>query len=99
MSEAKTKNDILTLEPTKEAFLLGNRAMKNFVDGNDDEKRIIASKILWNLSMKDGNIAQVSYRSPYDIMAKAPKTGDIKTLLRARDSNPNKHLQRVPSYH
>ena len=37
--------------------------------------------ILWNLSMKDGNIAQVSYRSPYDIMAKEPKTGEIKTLL------------------
>ena len=87
MSEAKTKNDILTLEPTREAFLLGNRAMKNFVDGNDDEKRTIASKILWNLSMKDGNIAQVSYRSPYDIMAKAPKTGDINTLLADKDWN------------
>ncbi len=99
MSEAKTKNDILALEPTKEAFLLGNRAMKSFVDGNDDEKRIIASKILWNLSMKDGNIAQVSYRSPYDIMAKAPKTGDIKTLLRDLDSNQDNKLQRLVSYH
>ena len=72
--------------------------MKNFVDGNDDEKRIIASKILWNLSMKDGNIAQVSYRSPYDIMAKAPKTGDISTLLRGLESNQDSRFQRPFAY-
>ncbi len=85
ISDAKSKSGILTLEPTREAFLLGNRAMKDFVDGNDDEKRTIASKILWNLSMRDGAMAQVSYRSPYDIMANAPKTGDIKTLLAVWD--------------
>ena len=99
MNEAKTKNGILTLEPTKEAFLLGSRAMKNFVDGNSDEKRTITSKVLWNLSMSNGNIAQVSYRSPYDIMAKAPKTGDISLLLPDLDSNQDTQLQRLRSYH
>jgi hypothetical protein len=48
--------------------------------------------------MKDGNIAQVSYRSPYDIMAKAPKTGDINTLLGGKESDLHKQLQRLLSY-
>jgi len=47
-----------------------------------DEKRNIISELLWNLSVKDRKIAQVSYRSPYDILAKAPKNGDIFTLCR-----------------
>ena len=52
----------------------------HYLKAPDTEKRNIVSELLWNLSVKDRKIAQVSYRNPYDILAKAPKNGDIFTL-------------------
>lgn len=67
----------------------GSRAVADYLKAPDTEKRNIVSELLWNLSVKDRKIAQVSYRSPYDILAKAPKNGDIFTLCPGWESNPH----------
>ena len=87
------------LEPTKKVFLEASRAAKEFMDGNDLKKRNILENLCWNLSVKDKNIQTVSLKSPFDIMLKAPKNGDISTLLRDLDSNQDNILQRDVSYH
>jgi site-specific DNA recombinase len=98
-TKANGMRGVLTLEPVKEIFLRASRAKKEFLAKDDFGKREIVSKILWNLSMKNQSVAKVSFKSPYDILAKAPKTGDIKTLLRDLDSNQDDSFQRAASYH
>ena len=99
IKETETKQPACVLEPTKKVFLEASRAKKEFLDGDDFKKRNILENLCWNLSIKEKNIHKVSLRTPFDIMLKAPKNGDISTLLRARDSNPNSLLQREESYH
>ena len=87
ISDLKSKQAGSTLELVKDAFLKGSRAMKDYAKSQGEEKRNLVSDLLWNLSVKDRKIAQVSYRSPYDILAKAPKNADISTLCARQDSN------------
>ena len=80
ISDLKSKQAVSTLELIKKTFIQGSKAVSDYVKGSDNEKRNLVSEVLWNLSVKDRKIAQVSYRSPYDILAKAPKNADISTL-------------------
>ena len=89
ITELKSKQAVSTLEPIKNIFLQGNRAIEKFTNAPDEEKRNIVSELLWNLSMKDRKIAQVSYRSPYDILAKVPKDADFLELCPGWESNPH----------
>ena len=89
LKEARSKSTpALTLEPIKNVFLEASRAMKDFTDADDEQKRKVIEKLLWNLSIKNRTVAQQSFKSPYSILAKSPKTGDILTLCAVRDSNP-----------
>ena len=99
MKKLETANGSFTLEPTKKVFLEANRSRNEFLAADDEQKRMIAEKLLWNFSMQDGKVAQVRFKTPYDIISKMPKTGSISMLLRVRDSNPNTILQRDVSYH
>jgi site-specific DNA recombinase len=86
------------LEPTKKVFLEASRAAKEFLEGNEQKKRNILENLCWNLSVKEKNIQTVSLKSPFDIMLKAPKNGDISTLLPDLESNQNFRFQRATSY-
>ena len=94
LERARHTNPFATLEPTHEMFLQANKATFEYVHGNDHKKHEIASKVLWNLSMKDKNIAQYKFRSPYSHMAKVPKNADSYTMLPNLDSNQDTLLQR-----
>ena len=48
-----------------------------FMDADDTKKQDILSKLLWNLSIKNKTVAEVSYKSSYGILAKIPKNADI----------------------
>ncbi len=87
-----------TLERTKEVFLTANKAKKEFLAANDEQKQEIAKKLLWNFSIKNQTVAQIKYKSPFDIMAKAAKNADSRTLLGDLESNQDTQLQRLLSY-
>jgi hypothetical protein len=87
ISELKDKQPSATLEPTKNIFLQGSRAAKEFLAKDDYGKKEIVENLLWNLSFKNGNVAQIKYKSPFDIMAKADKNSDFQTLCPGEDSN------------
>lgn len=76
---------ILTLEPTKKVFLEASRAKKEFLEADDLGKREIAEKLLWNLSIKNKTVASIKFKSPYQLLAQAPKTADISQMLGVLD--------------
>ena len=99
LKEAQSKSTpALTLEPIKNVFLEASRAMKDFTDADDERKRKVIEKLLWNFSIKNRTVAQQSFKSPYSILAKSPKTGDIQTLCRGEDSNLHGLLRVVLSH-
>jgi site-specific DNA recombinase len=85
--EFELRQPASTLEPIKSIFLQGSRATKTFLDSNEMKKRKIISNLLWNLSIKNKTVAQVRFKTPFDILAKASKTSDISTLLPDLESN------------
>jgi len=98
IKEAKAKEPACVLEQTKRVFLEASRAKKEFLKGDDQKKRNILESLCWNLSVKDKNIQTVSLKSPFDIMLKAPKNGDISTLLPGLESNQDSRFQRAVAY-
>lgn len=75
------KDVLATLEPIKSFFLKANRAKKQFLEIEERDQHIMASEILWNLSIEDGKVAQAKYKGAYEILASTPKNADLKTLL------------------
>lgn len=87
--EEKLNNLSLTLEPTKQFFLDCISKQKKFLDAIPEEKQKTLSEVLWNLSMKDGEVLNYKLKSPYDILAKTPKNASFDYLLGYKDSNLN----------
>jgi DNA invertase Pin-like site-specific DNA recombinase len=79
-TETKLNQGVLTLEPVKEVFLRASRAKKEFLEQDDYGKRKIVSDLLWNLSIRNQNVANVSFKSPYDLLTKLPKNANISQL-------------------
>ena len=96
---SKDTDPYATLELVKSVFLKANKALFAFKTAEPQEKSEMVKDLLWNLGVKDKNAAYFKFKSPYDAIAKAPKNGDLTTLLPVRDSNPNNILQRDVSYH
>lgn len=88
ITDLKSKQPAFTLEPTRDIFIQASRARSEFMEADDAKKRKIVSTLLWNLSIKNKTVAEVSFKSPYDILAKGGKNNDILTLRREWDSNP-----------
>jgi site-specific DNA recombinase len=82
LEKAKSSQPVFTLEPTKEVFLQGSRATSEFLEADDLKKRTILEKLLGNLSIKDGKVEQIQFKSPYHVLANAPKNGSNLMLLR-----------------
>jgi hypothetical protein len=53
----------------------------------DEAKRRLLEKLLSNVSIKNQNVAQYQFKNPYLVLAKAPKNGDLATMLAVSDSN------------
>jgi DNA invertase Pin-like site-specific DNA recombinase len=80
-TEANGTKGASTLEPVKKIFLQGSRAKKDFLKADDFKKREILENLLWNLSIKNKSVASIKFRSPFEILAKAPKDASISMLL------------------
>jgi len=100
--EAKLRNYIAnahtgltTLELTKEVFLSCNRTVSEFKTADPDKKRNIVNSLLWNFSVKDKKVLETNFKSPFNILEKAPKNGDLHTLLADRDSNSTSSVSQL----
>ena len=87
IAELERGKAVVTLEPIKNVFLEASRAKAEFLAADEYKKRNIVEKLLWNLSFKEKNIAQVQYKKPYHVISKADKNASISELRRERDSN------------
>ena len=84
ITEMKEKHaiDISTLEQTKSVFLRASRSQKLFLKAGPKEKREIIENILWNVSLKEQNILDFQFKSPYLPFLKLPKNPSFETLRR-----------------
>lgn len=82
IKDLENKKPSFTLEPIKNVFLQANTSSKEFLDGDDEKKREVVKNLLWNLTIKDKNIVKIQYKSPFDVIAKMPKNGQISQMLR-----------------
>ncbi len=79
------KDQLLTLEPTKTAFDTAKTARNRFLEASPEARQRIASEILWNLRVKDGEIEEIQFKAPFDVMANAPKRGQLVELVAVWD--------------
>ncbi len=86
-----------TLELTKNVFLEANRAKNDFLNADNDKKRKVLEKLLWNLEIQDKEIAQVSYKMPYEALKNHPKNGDFSNLLGRKDSDLRMGASKAPA--
>lgn len=79
--DLKLQDGNSTLEPTKDAFIRANTLLERFLSAEPEQQKIIAAEVLWNLTVQDGETQEVRYRSHYEVLAKAPKSANLETLL------------------
>jgi site-specific DNA recombinase len=87
LNSIRTEDGRVTLEPIGEAYEKANTARNRFLAATPERQRIVASEVLWNLSVLDGKTKEIKYRSYFEIMAKSPKSGDLEKMLADLDSN------------
>ena len=95
IKEAESRQPASTLEPIKKLFMQGSTSQKEFLDGDDAKKHEVIKKLLWNFSMKDKTVASIKYKSPFQVIANAPKNATISQMLPDLDSNQDDNFQRV----
>ena len=85
IKKLESQKPVFTLEPTRNAFLEANKAQLDFFNGDETKKREVLEKVLWNLSFKSKNIVDYQFKSVFQVLAKAPKNGELSTLLCSPD--------------
>ena len=90
---------VVTFEQIKNVFIDGNKASNEYLRVGDVERRHMLEKLLSNASVENKNIVSYQFKNMFQVLANAPKDGDLFTVLPVRDSNPNTILQRDVSYH
>ncbi len=81
LTDLKKQDLKSTLEPIKDAFIQANTALERFLAAEPEQQKAIAAEVLWNLTVQDGETQEVRYRSYYEVLAKAPKSANLETLL------------------
>ncbi len=85
--QERTGGNAITFERIKEVFTDGNRATESYLEANEVKRRTMLGKLLSNASIKDGNVANFKFKSPYSLIANAEKKDDILVLCAMQDSN------------
>jgi site-specific DNA recombinase len=85
-----------TLELTKEYFLTASRAKKEFLKKDDTGKREVVEKILWNLSIKDKDLASYKLKEPYHFMVGALQNCESGDWRVGRDSKQIRAVSESP---
>lgn len=69
-----------TFEQVKEVFLDCNKAADGYLLLSPEEKRHTLGKLLSNAKVSGQNMAQWQFKSPYEVLARAPKNADLLTM-------------------
>ncbi|MEK7131825.1 MAG: recombinase family protein [Patescibacteria group bacterium] len=80
IQENQPADPLITLERIKSIFLVANQAKKDFLKAKENEKRNLLEILLWNLSVVNEKIADVSFKMPYELIAKTTQKGDFAAL-------------------
>ncbi len=91
MNELKTKKssqDDTTLERIKNFFLEPKQMKKEFLASIPEKQRDTLIDLLWNASVENKKIANISFKQPYDVLSKIENKSDFSSVRRGRDSNP-----------
>ena len=83
----KTQKAVSTLEQTKKVFLTASKAQKEFLRANEKEKRKTLQNLLWNVSLENQELASVSFKREFQLIADEPNKDDFLKLRRGGDSN------------
>lgn len=86
----QTLNGKNTLELARDIILKANLAKKEYEEAKEFEKRNYLKKVLWNLSWRDGEVANFKLKKPYQIMAEAPLVMDFQSMWTIEDSKGRK---------
>ena len=79
---------VSTLEQTKKIFLDASEAEKEFLEAKGRKKRNILENLLWNATVENQEIASVSYKQPYQILANIENKDDFKQMRASRVKYP-----------
>jgi len=74
-----------TLEQTKNVFLSASRAKKEYQKADNDGKRQLIENLLWNLEIKNQEMASFQLKMPYQLLAIGTKKSDFSTMLGVLD--------------
>ena len=88
----------VTFEQIQNVFLEGSRAAEKYLLVDDVEKREMLQKLLSNMTIENGNVAQIQFKSPYHLLAQTPKNADFETMLAVLNSNPYLSFDTVSIY-
>jgi site-specific DNA recombinase len=87
IQKGQINDSCFTLERIKNTFLIANQAKNNFLHARNDGKRELLGILLWNLSFANQEVVEVSFKMPYEVIAKTTQKGDFANVLPGSDSN------------
>ena len=100
LREIQSKGPVteVTFEQIKNIFMDGNRASEKYIASGDEVKRNMLSKLLSNATIKNQEVAQYQFKSPYQVLANTPKNINFEKMCRGEDSNLHELLRVVLSH-
>lgn len=78
----KATNPATTLEPVKNLVMSGISAASDYLKADIEDKRILASQLLWNLKLSSGEIQEYQFKMPYQLLVEGPKPTSVPMMLR-----------------
>jgi len=78
--KAKGETTAVTFEQVKNIFIDGNKASELYLGATELSKRNILQNLLSNVRIENKNIISCQFKSPFDLIAKAPKNADFVTM-------------------
>jgi archaellum component FlaG (FlaF/FlaG flagellin family) len=70
----------VTFEQIKNVFIDGNISSEKYLRVKDVKRRSMLEKLLSNATVKDKNILNYQFKSPYTVLANADKKCDLETM-------------------
>ena len=83
----KTNKGKVTLEQIKKVFTDSNKASKQYLKVENEERRNMLKKLLSNATVQDKKIVSYQFFSLYSIIAKSNKNLDLASMLGYKGSN------------
>ena len=88
LKQKKESNNEITLERIKSVFLFPIQAQKEFATAKNVRQEEIVKTLLWNASMRNKKIANLTFKEPYSLLSRIQDKSDFLSVRRGWDSNP-----------